>query len=104
MVAKHNYQLIKQFKRLLFSRQKQLMSKFEEADKTKSGTIAIDEWAQILSRELNDEISPEHLVTLKDFLCECESNLGVANYTTMFKPRGSDEKGTKSFIMLKQTF
>lgn len=94
MVAKHNYQLIKQFKRLLFSRQKQLMSKFEEADKTKSGTIAIDEWAQILSRELNDEISPEHLVTLKDFLCECESNLGVANYTTMFKPRGSDEKGT----------
>lgn len=51
------------------------------------GTIEIDKWAQIVSHELDDEISPHHLTTLKDFLCECESNLGVANYTTMFAKR-----------------
>lgn len=86
-MAKHNYQLIKQFKSLLQSRQKSLMSKFEQMDVSKSGTIEIDEWTRIVSRELNDEISPEHLNTLKDFLCECESNLGVVNYKTMFKQK-----------------
>lgn len=43
-----------------------------------------------MSRELDDEISPRHLNTLKDFLCECESDLGVVNYTTMFKPSKGD--------------
>lgn len=86
-MARHNYQLIKQFKSLLQSRQRSLMTKFEQLDVAKSGTIDIDEWTRLVSRELNDEISPEHLNILKDFLCECESNLGVVNYKTMFKQR-----------------
>lgn len=63
------------------------MGKFEQIDMTRRGTIAIDEWTRIVSHELNDEISPEHLNILKDFLCECESNLGVVNYKTMFKQK-----------------
>lgn len=83
-LAKHNYQLIKQFKRLIESRRKSLMAKFELADRDGDGTLPIEVWARLVARELDDEISPEHLVTLKDYLCECESNLGVVNYATMF--------------------
>lgn len=86
-IARNNYQLIKPFKSLIQSRQRNLMSKFEQADVNRTGTIPIDVWARIVSHELNDEISPEHLNILKDFLCECESNLGVVNYTTMFKQK-----------------
>lgn len=84
-IYKNNNLLIKQFKKLIQAKQAPLMYKFEQLDVDKRGTIAINDWAEIVSNEFNNEISIQHLIALKDFLCECETNLNLVYYQTLFK-------------------
>ncbi len=77
---KNNSLLIK-FKHLIQLNHFNLIPKYEKLDLNETGMIDQHEWASVLSNEF--EISIEHLLLIKDFLCECDHT--HVYYKTMFK-------------------
>lgn len=84
-LVRKNHALVQQFKKYLIRTSESiLLPKFEqmENEETGRGLIKITEWSRILSEHLHGEITPEQLVLLKDFLCECDVDL--VHYKTLF--------------------
>ncbi|RNA26795.1 ATP-dependent DNA helicase, partial [Brachionus plicatilis] len=96
LVIERNTFLLKHFKMMIQRKERQLMSRFEIFDLENNGTIRTDLWADIVSKAFNSEISVRHLKAIKDFLCECETNLDCVNYRSLFRKgghvRSSEEK------------
>ncbi|CAF0992797.1 unnamed protein product [Brachionus calyciflorus] len=84
LIYKRNNYLLKQFKKLIRSKEDILMQEFKIFDSKNNGFVQTDIWADIISKSFNSEISIKHLKSIKDFLCECESNLDCVNYKSMF--------------------
>lgn len=76
--------LIRQFKKLIQANQSSLLPKFESLDPKKKGFIKTNDWANILAKQFNNEISVRNLNSLKDLLCECENTVDLVNYKTLF--------------------
>ncbi|CAF0790452.1 unnamed protein product [Brachionus calyciflorus] len=77
--------LLKQFKCLIRSKEKELLKEFELYDLEKNCTIQTDLWADILSKTLNSNISVHHLKAIKNYICECSSSLDCVYYKSLFK-------------------
>lgn len=76
-----NHSLLAQFKHLIQLNQFNLCPKFEEIDVNRTGLIGQEDWANVLCNLF--EISTEHLILIKDSLCECDNEL--VYYQSMFK-------------------
>lgn len=76
-----NHSLLVQFKHLIQLNHFNLIPQFQKHDPSKSGIIDMNSWASVLANEF--EISAEHLLLVKDYLCECDSN--YVYYQSMFK-------------------
>jgi diadenosine tetraphosphatase ApaH/serine/threonine PP2A family protein phosphatase/Ca2+-binding EF-hand superfamily protein len=87
-----NHVLIKHFKRLIRENEDKLLEQFEKVDLEQTGRIKVDQWAEIVENVFNKEISKKNLIKLKDFLCECETALGLVNYRTMFTAKNSESE------------
>jgi Ca2+-binding EF-hand superfamily protein len=96
-IVQKNHILIKQFKKLIHSNQKKLLNQFRMFDQAKQGQVKTSIWAEILSSHFNHEISPKHLIYIKDSLCECENVLDLVNYRTMFTQPYSGDKSPNRF-------
>lgn len=92
LVFERNKFLLKHFKLMIQAKEKSLMNEFKFFDLENSGTIRTDSWAEILSKAFKSEISVRHLKAIKDFLCECDTNLDCVNYKSLF---GKDNRKSR---------
>lgn len=87
-----NESLIKRFKNLIQKNESELRPKFKVYDSNQDGWIKTEQWAEVLSQFFNNNIAKNHLVAVKSFLCECDTDNDLINYKTVFSKRIGDEK------------
>lgn len=97
-IMQKNHVLIKQFKRLIQSKQGKLLKQFRMFDLKRDGTIKTNVWAEIVAKHFNNEISTKHLLYIKDLLCECENILDLVNYKTLFSEAGQSKEIDQNYL------
>ena len=89
--------LIKRFKHLIQRNEDELNNLFKAYDQEGHGWIKTENWADVLSKFFNGNISNSHLRALKSFLCECDAGNDLVNYKTLFGKKIGDEKCGKFY-------
>ncbi|CAF0811670.1 unnamed protein product [Brachionus calyciflorus] len=89
--------LLSGFKSFLQKQAAELYYKFTNYDIYKTGSLNINQWAKIISdhiyNKLKITIKPQHIITLKDYLCPCNDAQQTAQYVSMFTKFSNQHKG-----------
>jgi Ca2+-binding EF-hand superfamily protein len=98
--------LLVNFKKFLNKEGSELIKLFRQKDSTKSDSLKTSEWSDVISQHISNKydnkIDPEHLITLRNYLCPCDDQSGTANYMKMFER--DNEKPSEILEILKSYF
>ena len=101
--AKNTHALMKQFKKIIQSRQVEIYRLFRQHDPGNLGFLPTGEWAQVLSQYFKNQISPRHLIAVKDLICQCDDITERAYYRSMFRTTsggGLDQRDPQYYNMV----
>lgn len=88
-VQKQKDHLLNTFKTYLEHESVNLIARFKLFDLNSNGWIQIKDWSNVISdflkKEKHLDLEAKHLVTLKDYLVQCDETKQLANYALMFE-------------------
>ena len=100
--------LINSFKSFLNREADALIRKFNQADLDHNNWLELPVWASILSKHILERygynIESKHFITLRNYICPCDDQNNVANYTIMFKHPNVSESDYEVLEFLEGLF